>query len=201
MADVIDVAAAIVDEAAASGIDPSLTTKKLQKLVYYAQAWHLAETGYPLFGDPIEAWVDGPVVRRLWDCHRGDFWARRADLGEAGRLSPDERGIVRRIVDRYGRLSADRLIALTHREVPWRAARGDLDETTPSDRPIDVELMGRSYPRYVASPSDAVDLAIASSRLEGLITDRAMLPTLHAVAQGELDVEEAVKTRIAAVRG
>ena len=30
---------------------------KLQKLCYYAQGFHLAITGYPLFTDRIEAWT------------------------------------------------------------------------------------------------------------------------------------------------
>ena len=43
-----------------------ITNLKLQKLVYYAQAWHLALFDEPLFDDPIEAWVHGPVVSSLY---------------------------------------------------------------------------------------------------------------------------------------
>lgn len=39
---------------------------KIQKLVYYAHAWHLAYDLGPLFPDDIEAWPHGPVVRDLY---------------------------------------------------------------------------------------------------------------------------------------
>ena len=38
--------------------DP-ISNLKLQKLLYYAQAWYLALYDVPLFDDPIEAWVHG----------------------------------------------------------------------------------------------------------------------------------------------
>ena len=39
---------------------------KLQKLVYYANAWALVWTGRPLVSDSFEAWRDGPVSRNLY---------------------------------------------------------------------------------------------------------------------------------------
>ncbi|MDR1081312.1 MAG: DUF4065 domain-containing protein [Deltaproteobacteria bacterium] len=43
-----------------------LTHLKLQKLLYFAQGWHLAYNDVPLFEDPIEAWKYGPVVRPVY---------------------------------------------------------------------------------------------------------------------------------------
>ena len=40
-----------------------MSTMKLQKLGYYAQAWHLAWEGVPLFDDNIEAWANGARLR------------------------------------------------------------------------------------------------------------------------------------------
>lgn len=40
---------------------------KLMKLVYIAQGLSLARDGVPLYGEPIEAWKYGPVVRSLWE--------------------------------------------------------------------------------------------------------------------------------------
>ena len=39
---------------------------KLQKLVFYAHAWHLGYGYGPLFPDDIEAWPHGPVTRDLY---------------------------------------------------------------------------------------------------------------------------------------
>jgi uncharacterized phage-associated protein len=42
---------------------------KLQKLVYYAQAWALVWDDEPIFDEEIEAWANGPVVRGLYEAH------------------------------------------------------------------------------------------------------------------------------------
>jgi len=42
-----------------------ITNKKLQKLLYYSQAWYLVFNKKPLFKDKIEAWVHGPAIRTI----------------------------------------------------------------------------------------------------------------------------------------
>jgi uncharacterized phage-associated protein len=44
-----------------------LNVLKLQKLLYYVQAWHLAFFGKPLFEGHFQAWVHGPVNREIYD--------------------------------------------------------------------------------------------------------------------------------------
>ncbi|HEY8123957.1 MAG TPA: type II toxin-antitoxin system antitoxin SocA domain-containing protein [Methylocystis sp.] len=48
-----------------SGIPP-VDQMKLQKLLFYAHAWHLALKGTPLFEEDFEAWPWGPVVRDVY---------------------------------------------------------------------------------------------------------------------------------------
>ncbi len=64
MAQVADVAAYILEKCG------PMTAMKLQKLVYYSQAWHLVWTEKPLFDNRIEAWANGPVVWELYDLPR-----------------------------------------------------------------------------------------------------------------------------------
>ena len=45
---------------------PPIDQMKLQKLLFYAHAWHLAMNGAPLFDDDFEAWPWGPVVRDIY---------------------------------------------------------------------------------------------------------------------------------------
>ena len=59
MSNVHDVAAMILNEQGA------MTAMKLQKLVYYCQAWHLVWDEECLFPERIEAWANGPVVRAI----------------------------------------------------------------------------------------------------------------------------------------
>ena len=42
---------------------------KLQKLCWYALAWHGAWTGKVLFRENFEAWKNGPVCPALFECH------------------------------------------------------------------------------------------------------------------------------------
>src|SRR5260370_33077400 len=43
-----------------------ITNLKLNKLVYYTQAWHLALFREPMFEGEIEAWVHGSVMQKYF---------------------------------------------------------------------------------------------------------------------------------------
>ena len=103
----------------------SMTAMKLQKLVYYCQAWSLALDNKPLFGEQIEAWVHGPVVRKLFELNRGRYEIRGLTPGKGStkKLAKEQQALVDRIVERYGPLKPNHLTELTHQEQPWREAR------------------------------------------------------------------------------
>jgi len=122
MASVHDVAAYILRRVGA------LTAMKLHKLAYYSHAWHLVWEERPLFDARIEAWSNGPVIRELYDGHRGTFAVEEWPLGDPDRLDGDERSTVDAVLEFYGDKSAHELSQLTHHEEPWRRARGDLPE-------------------------------------------------------------------------
>lgn len=138
MASVHDLAAYILDWRAMSAM-------KLQKLVYYSQAWHLASTQRPLFSERIEAWANGPVVRELYDVHRGSFSVSRWPSGDKDALSPEERRTVDLVLSTYGGKPAQWLSDSTHAEAPWLKARGGLSEGARSEAPITPESMRAFY--------------------------------------------------------
>lgn len=71
---VFDVAEYILEKHAAEHPEsPQMTTMKLQKLVYYCQAWHLVWDGRPMFPEEIQAWASGPVCPAPYEVHRGVF--------------------------------------------------------------------------------------------------------------------------------
>lgn len=45
----------------------AVTNLKLQKLLYYAQGFHLAVYGEPLFEEEIQAWAHGPVIPSVYN--------------------------------------------------------------------------------------------------------------------------------------
>lgn len=126
MASAEDVAAAILERTG------PVSTMKLQKLVYYSQAWALAWRDEPLFLEPIEAWRDGPAVRRLFKKHRGSLWVgcKSFPEGSPERLPAWAGPIIDFVSGYYGRMSAADLRGMTHNEEPWAQARrrADLEE-------------------------------------------------------------------------
>lgn len=138
----LDVAAFIIERTG------SISAMKLQKLVYYCQAWSLAWTGAPLFSNRIEAWEKGPVVRDLYAAHRGQFEVDTVP-GNAVALSSDARRIVDAVLKTYNAFSPDALSDLTHSEAPWMDARTDVAPGARSNAEITQRAM-RSYYSWLA---------------------------------------------------
>jgi len=109
---------------------------QLQKLAYLAHGWNLAVTGEPLIEDEFEAWEFGPVVRKLYSALRkcgadpvtspikwgDDTPFPYDDLEEEATepLTDQERQVIDRVWQFYGRFPAYKLSALTHeRGTPW----------------------------------------------------------------------------------
>ena len=124
-----------------SGSPPHLTQMQLQKLVYIAHGWNLAINDAPLAADQVRAWKLGPVFPELYD-HAKFFGAKEicrlitpmdnngvafffdAVKNDAppyqANLTPDEREIIKRVWDRYGKYSAFKLSDMTHMPgTPW----------------------------------------------------------------------------------
>jgi uncharacterized phage-associated protein len=148
MAQVDDVAAMIVEHFG------RIDTFKLQKLVYYCQAWHLVWDDEPLFDDPIEAWAAGPVVRSLYSRHRGRYSVDSWPWGKPKHLRKNERKTVQLIIESYGKLTGRRLSQLTHNEDPWRSARNGLAPTASSSREIPLTVM-KAYYSVIDQEDDA----------------------------------------------
>ncbi|MGH8828323.1 MAG: Panacea domain-containing protein [Jiangellaceae bacterium] len=139
MASAHDVAAYIVKSRG------SMTAMKLQKLVYYSQAWHLVWESRPLFEEPIEAWANGPVVPSLYRKHRGRFRVDQWPDGDPTSLTTDELESIDAVLEFYSPMPAHELSELTHRERPWRDARGDLPPGAPCKAEITVNSMYEYY--------------------------------------------------------
>lgn len=139
MATVFDVAAYILQE------QGSMSAMKLQKLVYYSQAWSLVWDEKPIFDESIRAWINGPVVPELFFAHQGEFMISREPNGNADALDDDERETIDIVLKHYGDKSAQWLIALTHREQPWIDARQGLSDNERGNREITLDSMADYY--------------------------------------------------------
>lgn len=111
-----------------------MTSKKLQKLMYYAYSWGLVflnddadSLENKLFDLNFEAWVHGPVARKLYP-----FYAENPPFseipkyeGELTKLNEDLEDILNQVNEIYGGFNGNELERLTHTEKPWIEARKD----------------------------------------------------------------------------
>jgi len=139
MATVHDVAAYILQKRG------QMSAMKLQKLVYYSQAWSLVWEDHPIFPERIEAWANGPVVRELYEHHRGLFKVSHWTQGVATNLAKEDSETVDAVLEYYGDKSSQWLSDLTHREAPWQDARKGLARDQRSNREITLGSMHAYY--------------------------------------------------------
>jgi uncharacterized phage-associated protein len=136
MVNIFDVAKYILHS-----IGGEISTMKLQKLCYYAQAWHLAWHGEPLFPETFKRWNNGPVCVELFDVHRGWFAISEGDIPEERltneMLSKSGFDTINEILEDYGMYNGAQLSEISHEEDPW--------VNTPKDEIIPNELMEDYY--------------------------------------------------------
>lgn len=115
-----------------------ISNLKLQKLVYYAQAWHLALYGEPLFDEDFEAWVHGPVIPQLYQEYKKFGWHPIEQ-----EVKPDLPSNIKEFLDElaleYFAVDAYELEQMTHIEAPWIKARGNLPSDAASNSVIRQE--------------------------------------------------------------
>lgn len=122
-----------------------MTTMKLQKLVYYCQAWSLVWDEAVLFPESIEAWANGPVVKKLFDYHRGMFHISAIPVGNPDILKEHQRETIDAVLDYYGKKSSQWLIDLTNNELPWKNARAGMNISERGNRKIKLDEMAEYY--------------------------------------------------------
>ncbi len=125
----------------------NISTMKLQKLVYYCQAWSLVWDEEPLFPESIKAWANGPVVGELFFQLKGLFTVNENDLliGNYKKLNEVQIETIDAVIEHYGDKSAQWLITLSHMEDPWKNAREGLQDGIRSNRIIALEDMASYY--------------------------------------------------------
>ncbi|MBC9786239.1 DUF4065 domain-containing protein [Heliobacterium chlorum] len=127
--------------------DWAITHLKLQKLVYYAQAWHLALYNEKLIDAKFEAWVHGPVCPELYReyCHYGIDEIFILNKSVPKNLNDKTEKFLNAIWKVYGDKSGRYLETLTHDERPWKDARIGLSKDTKSNRVISESAMAEYY--------------------------------------------------------
>jgi uncharacterized phage-associated protein len=139
MANVHDVAAYILEKRG------PMSAMKLEKLVYYSQAWSLVWDQRPMFNEEIQAWIGGPVVPELFAEHKGAFELTKLRKGDVANLDSDAIETIDVVLRDYGGRTGLELSELTHSEKPWIEARRGLADNERGNHIITQESMQQFY--------------------------------------------------------
>lgn len=131
-------------EQALRGKIPNLTPMKLQKLLFFAQSWHLRKKGKssPLFDDNFARWKYGPVIPSLYHelktygADRISSTLSNVDIDddfEVVLVTPsipasdsDAYELIDEIIKKYGHLTGSQLSFLTHEDdTAWKIGLKD----------------------------------------------------------------------------
>lgn len=122
-----------------------ITAMKLEKLVYYCQAWSLVWDERPLFSNRIEAWANGPVAPDLYNWHRGLFEVESCSKGDPTKIDLEGVETIEAVLSHYCQFSGKQLSDLSHSENPWIEAREGLQDGERGDRVISLASMAEYY--------------------------------------------------------
>jgi uncharacterized phage-associated protein len=132
----------------------TISPLKLQKLIYYAQAWHLAIFDTPLIEEDFQAWVHGPVELSQYHRFKGYGVYSSINIGsfqlDPAKFESQTDDLMNEIYDIYGEHNASYLENLTHNESPWIDARGNTPPGMLCNNVIPKESM-KSYYRSINS--------------------------------------------------
>ena len=139
---------------------PGVPSKKLHKLLYYAQGHHLASFHQPLFFESVSAFDMGPVVGQLW-------WAEKNEHEPSAVMELDEAQLntVGYVLARYGRLSGRDLEILSHGERPWQRADA---LRAPRGR---VRIENEWMEEYFREPDEEDDLRLDAHEVDSWLSD------------------------------
>jgi uncharacterized phage-associated protein len=127
----------------------SITHLKLQKLLYYAQAWSMVLCNKSLFEEDFEAWSHGPVLPDIYQQYKHFGFEALPNSDWPNTIAPNAERMLEDVQKVYGEKSARYLEELTHQEMPWIEARNGLPLEVRCSNIISKESMFRFYSRML----------------------------------------------------
>ena len=105
------------------GVSEGISNLKLQKLLYFCQAFALVKIGKPMFKEDLYAWKYGPVVSEVYEAykeHKNNPLPKQKTKQGDTTLSDADKKIVKEVLKTFGGYSAIRLMNITHSHKPWK---------------------------------------------------------------------------------
>ncbi len=126
--------------------ETGMTQIKLQRLVYFAQAWSLGTFNAPLFEEDFQAWSFGPILPSLNEIYseHGRIVATIPVPGTVIDMPEDKVEFIQSVWEQYGYLRDDELEESSKDDV-WRNSRGGMKRTDKSDNIMPKEEIREYY--------------------------------------------------------
>lgn len=132
---------------------------KLQKTMFFVEAFHLAIFNKSLVGENFEAWVNGPVLRSVYNEYKSQSKASYIiSVPEFDETSfwrqfenPKQLYTIDKVIEYLNRFDSRSLSESSHRHLPWKEAREGLTANEKSDDPISKDLIRKYYRKLLYS--------------------------------------------------
>lgn len=100
-----------------------ISNMKLQKILYFAQAAHLAVEHKPLFNEEIYAWQYGPVVDEVYHSYKGNQSTpiKNPLSKDFEKLNADVTSFLEEVWQLFGKYTAAKLVEMSHSHSPWKS--------------------------------------------------------------------------------
>lgn len=131
-----------VDRQAADCVTPL----EIQRLVFFAQAWYLANNGRAMFKEDFEAWATGPVEPSIFMRFEHLASSSIPEIEGAREIGGDRLEVLKSVQDQYGCYKNRKLAELSREPGgPWENARRGLAPEAASSAVITKEAMKKFY--------------------------------------------------------
>lgn len=135
MYDVLDVCRYVINYS--NDMEYGISNLKLQKILYFIQAYFLTTLQKECFKEKIEAWSFGPVVPEAYRAYKqfgsgsipkifyvieenpSNIWNSKVVRYDDEIISNSDKKRMELVVDKFADFSAADLVRLTHRQKPW----------------------------------------------------------------------------------
>ncbi|MBN2259445.1 MAG: DUF4065 domain-containing protein [Clostridiales bacterium] len=125
-----------------------ITPLALQKLLYFAQAFHKVFIGNFMFSEDCEAWVHGPVYRDIYFKYKNHGYNPIDDNQkqfECFDLSDSEKEVIDAVINYFGCYSGKILENMTHATTPWKETGVGLTDDESSYRIIRKDIIDKYF--------------------------------------------------------
>jgi uncharacterized phage-associated protein len=135
---------------------------KLQKLLYFIEGYHLAYFSTNLIDDDFEAWVHGPVSRKIYNelkdksviysdiTYIAEQDAPTPSIMLSRLLTSDQVDLINEVLGLYGNETGFTLESITHQQTPWIKARECYNPADKCEEKIQKEEMQSYFKQFLS---------------------------------------------------